>query len=72
MNAQKIWELNRWFLDYFDKQIIQSLWQDDFKVSEDHYFKDEKGNAKTYANIDELKAQAKIVRDEIKKLRQEV
>ena len=33
-------------------------------------FKDEDGNPKTYQNIDELKAQAKIFRYKIKELRE--
>lgn len=61
---QKLFELTNWFDNYFDKQLIQSQWQDDFTVSHDDYFN------KDYANIDELKAQAKIVREEIKQLRQ--
>ena len=52
-----------WFDNYFDKQLTQSQWQDDFTVSHDNYFD------KDYANIDELKTQAKIVRDEIRELR---
>lgn len=66
---EKLKELENWFDDYFDRQLNQSLWQDDFTVSEDVYFKDEKGQPKTYANIDELKAQAEIVRNEIRELR---
>lgn len=60
---KKISELEQWFDNYFDKQLNQSLWQDDFTVSHDDYFN------KDYANIDELKAQAKIVRNEIRELR---
>ena len=56
-------ELINWFDNYFDKQLNQSLWQDDFTVSHDYYFN------KDYANINELKAQAKIVRNEIRELR---
>ena len=62
-NNNKILELTNWFDNYFDKQLNQSLWQDDFTVSHDNYFN------KDYANIDELKAQAKVVRDEIRELR---
>lgn len=61
--SKKLNELKNWFDNYFDKQLNQSLWQDDFTVSHDDYFN------KDYASIDDLKAQAKIVRDEIKKLR---
>ena len=62
-NNNKILELTNWFDNYFDKQLNQSLWQDDFTVSHDNYFN------KDYASIDELKAQAKVVRDEIRELR---
>ena len=60
---EKLKELENWFNNYFDKQLNQSLWQDDFTVSHDYYFN------KNYANIDELKAQAKVVRDKIRELR---
>lgn len=62
-NKKKLQELTNWFDNYFDKQLTQSQWQDDFKVSHDDYFN------KDYANIDELKAQAEIVRNEIRELR---
>lgn len=65
-NQKILRELTNWFNSYFDKQLNQSLWQDDFSVSHDDYFD------KDYANIDELKAQAKIVRDEIRELRENV
>ena len=61
--TKRLAELKNWFDNYFDKQLNQSLWQDDFTVSHDDYFN------KDYANIDELKAQAKIVRNEIRELR---
>lgn len=64
LNQQKLSELTNWFDNYFDKQLTQSMWQDDFAVSHDNYFD------KDYANIDELKAQAEIVRQEIKRLKQ--
>ena len=60
---ERIEQLTNWFDNYFDKQLNQSLWQDDFTVSHDNYFN------KDYANIDELKAQAKVVRNEIRELR---
>ena len=63
LDEQKLLELTNWFDNYFDKQLTQSQWQDDFTVSHDDYFN------KDYANIDELKAQAKIVRNEIRELR---
>ena len=55
-NEEKIEQLTNWFDNYFDKQLNQSLWQDDFTVSHDDYFD------KNYASIDELKAQAKTRR----------
>lgn len=63
-NQNRLDDLTNWFDNYFDKQLTQSQWQDDFVVSHDNYFN------KDYANIDELKAQAKLVRDEIRRLRQ--
>lgn len=63
VNAERLNALENWFNYYFDKQIIQSQWQENFKVSHDDYFN------KDYENIDELKAQAEIVRQEIKNLR---
>ena len=61
--TKRLEDLENWFDNYFDKQLNQSLWQDDFTVSHDNYFN------KDYASIDELKAQAKIVRNEIRELR---
>ena len=61
---QKIHQLTNWFDNYFDKQLIQSQWQDNFKVSHDDYFN------KDYVDINELKEQAEIVRQEIKNLRE--
>lgn len=72
MEVWKIIELENWFKNYFDKQIIQSQWQKNFKVSPDPYFKDENGNPKTYADIEELKEKAELVASEIKKLREEL
>lgn len=65
-NAHILSELEDWFDNYFDKQIKQSLWQEDFTISHDNYFD------KDYANLDELKVQANKVRIQIKLLRQEV
>lgn len=61
-----------WFDDYFDKQLKQSQWQKNFKVSPDPYFKDENGNPKTYADVEELKEKAELVASEIRKLREEL
>ena len=62
----KIQALENWFSEYFDYQLRQSMWQSNFVVSYDDYFK------KTYSNIDELKQQAELVRSIIKALRAEV
>lgn len=62
-NNKKLNKLTDWFDNFFDKQLNQSLWQKDFKVSYDEYFK------KSYADMEELKTQAEIVRNEIKSLR---
>lgn len=61
----KLKELENWFDNYFDKQLNQSIWQEDFEVSYDEYFK------KNYTTLDELKAQATIVRNQIRELRKE-
>lgn len=68
-NYYKLKGLENWFNTYFDKQLNQSMWQSDFEVSADPYFKDENGDAKTYASIEELKAQASEVRELIKQYR---
>lgn len=70
-NKYRMSELLIWF-KWFDKQIIQSQWQKNFKVSKDPYFKDENGKPRIYADIEELKAQAEIVREELKSLKNEV
>ena len=62
-NNAKLIELEYWFDNYFDKQLIQSQWQDDFTISYDNYFN------KEYSNIEELKVQAKLVRNKIRELR---
>lgn len=69
-NKYRLSELLYWFDNYFDKQLTQSQWQKNFKVSEDPYFKDENGNPKTYTDIEELKQKAELVASEIKKLKQ--
>lgn len=63
-NEDKLIICQIWFDEYFDKQLTQSMWQENFAVSHDNYFD------KNYANIDELKTQAEIVRQEIKRLKQ--
>ncbi len=62
-------ELESWFDSFFEKQLIQSTWQINFKVSKDIYFKDENSNYKIYSNIEELKVQGEVVRARIKEIR---
>lgn len=50
-----------WAVINFFVPLKQSLWQTNFTISHDNYFD------KDYASIEELKAQAEIVRAEIKK-----
>ena len=59
-------ELVAWFDNYFAKQLQQSQWQDDFTVSHDEYLD------KDYANLDELKVQAKIFRDRIREIKEQL
>jgi len=56
-------ELTAWFDNYFAKQLQQSQWQDDFTVAHDEYFD------KDYADFNELKVQAKVVRDRIREIK---
>lgn len=62
-HMQKLTELENWFDNYFEKQLIQSMWQSDFKISHDEYFNCD------YSDMDELKAKGEEVRAEIKNLR---
>lgn len=62
-NQHKVLEYQQWFDNYFDKQLNQSLWQNDFVPSHDDYFN------KNYTDIEELKQQAEFVRQEIKRLK---
>lgn len=63
-NKYRLSELIDWFKNYFEKQLIQSMWQNNFKISHDKYFN------KSYLNINELKEQAELVREEIKTLKE--
>lgn len=65
----EVFSLEKWFNEFFEMQLIQSLWQSNFKVTKDIYFKDENGEFKTYSNIEELKTQGEIVRQRIKEIR---
>ncbi len=61
--SNELFKLTNWFDSYFAKQLQQSQWQDDFTVSHDKYFD------KDYTDLDELKVQAKIVRDRIREIK---
>lgn len=69
LNIQQLAELENWFNNYFEKQLIQSTWQNDFKISPDPYFTDDMGNSLVYTNIEELKEKGEEVRKKIKELR---
>jgi hypothetical protein len=60
---QELSELEIWFDSFFEKQLIQSTWQTNFKVSRDNYFN------KDYSSIEELKAKGEVVRARIKEIR---
>lgn len=62
LNAQRLIELKKWFDNYFDNQLKQSLWQSNFTISHDNYFD------RDYNDIEELKTKAEEVRQEIKAL----
>ena len=62
---KSIKQLEDWFENYFDKQLKQSLWQEDFKPSYDKHFNCE------YLSLDELKTKAQEIRQKIKTLRLE-
>ena len=66
LKQKRLYQLENWFNSYFEKQLIQSMWQKDFTTSHDTYFN------KDYSTIDELKTQGEIVRAEIKQLRKEI
>ena len=66
----KIYLLNEWFTNYFEKQLIQSIWQENFTISNDPYLKKENREPLTYETINDLKAKGEEVREEIKRLRE--
>lgn len=65
----KIHELTNWFDNYFRMQLEQHSWQKDYKPSEDPYFKNEDGSARTYKTFEDVVLQAEFVRNEIKTLK---
>lgn len=56
-------KLERWFSSYFDKQLIESMWQPDFKPSPDPILN------VSYLTIHDVKEKANEVRARIKELR---
>ena len=62
-------EYENWFEAFFRTQLEQHSWQKDYKPSADPYFKNEDGSAKTYKTFEDIIAQAELVREEIKQLR---
>ena len=69
MDKYKLGDLIHWFETFFRAQLEQHSWQNDYKPSEDPYFKNENGTPKTYSTFEDLKQQAQFVRDEIKRLK---
>ncbi len=66
MDTKELDSLTTWFKEYFDIQLIQASWQEDFKPSYDQLFK------KEYLTFKELKKEANIVRNRIKELKEEL
>lgn len=64
-NEQEEFKILKWFNEYFDKQLNQSIWQTDYKPSKDPI------ENKEYINLTELKMEAEIKRKRLKELRQE-
>lgn len=63
IKADELLKLENWFNSYFERQLIQSFWQNDFVISHDDVF------GVDYSTIDELKAKGEEVRTQIKNLR---
>lgn len=63
IKANELLKLENWFNSYFERQLIQSFWQNDFVISHDDVF------GVNYSTIDELKAKGEEVRAQIKNLR---
>ena len=69
LDEVRLKELINWFETYFRMQLEQHSWQKDYTPSADIYFKNEDGTFKTYETFEDIIAQAEIVREEIKQLR---
>lgn len=72
INQHKIEKLESWFNDFFQPQLIQSMWQVDFVISKDIYFVDDNQQPIEYESIEDLKTKGEDVRTQIKLLRNEV
>ena len=71
-NLKRLNDLQEWFNNYFEKQFIQSLWQQNCCISSDPLFTDKDENKVVYKSIDELKMQGEKVRAEIKDLKKKL
>lgn len=69
---KRLAELENWFETYFEKQLIQSMWQTNFTISTDSLFKNKSGEFLTYESIEKLKEQGELVRAGIKQLRNDI
>lgn len=65
-NQKELNELTEWFNTYFDMQVKQHSWQNDYSPSFDSYFN------LTYNTWEDLCAKAQTVRERINYLRQEL
>lgn len=72
LKQTEIEKLENWFDNFFQKQLIQSMWQSNFQLSKDNYFLDDNGEPLIYESIDELKEKGEEIRTQIKTLRAEI
>lgn len=72
IKQQRIEELESWFNNFFQPQLIQSMWQTNFRISKDIYLVDENLQPLEYESIEGLKAKGEDVRAQIKSLRDEI
>ena len=72
LKQTEIEKLENWFDNFFQKQLIQSMWQTNFQLSKDNYFLDDNGEPLIYESIEELKEKGEEIRTQIKTLRAEI
>lgn len=72
IKQNEIEKLENWFDNFFQPQLIQSMWQNNFQLSKDTLFLDDNNQHLIYQNIDELKAKGEKIRTQIKTLRAEI